>query len=91
MSEEDAALFWEIGNNPAPDPGGSSVGPGLADIIPITEEAAPETATLTRPVPIDKPDDPQCTGVCTRPAGDNQDTKPADSARLARVQERAGA
>ena len=92
MSEEDAALFWEIDNHPARDPGGSSVGPALTDgAIPVTEEAAPETTISTKPVPNDKPDDPRCTDVCTRPAVDSQDTKPADSARLARVQERAWA
>ncbi len=42
-------------------------------------------------MPSDRPEDPQCTGVCARPAGDSQDTKPADSARLAHVQEKAGA
>ncbi len=72
MSEEDTALFWEIGNHPAPDPGGSGVGPGLTDrAIPMTKEAAPETTTSwPRPVPSDRPDDPQCTDVCTRPAGE---------------------
>ncbi len=92
MSEEDATLFWEIDNHPTPDPGDSSEGPALTDgAIPITEEAVPETTIATRSVPNDKPEDPRCTGVCTRPAGDSQDTKPADSACLARVQERAGA
>ncbi len=57
MSEEDAALFWEIGS-----PGGNSVGPALPDrAIPITEETAPETTVSPRPVPNDRPDDPQMT------------------------------
>ncbi len=52
MSEEDAALFWEIGNNPVPDPEGSSVGPALTDrAIPITEGAAPGTMVSPRLVP----------------------------------------
>ena len=42
-------------------------------------------------MPNKKPEDPQCTGVCNRPVSDSQDTKPTDSARLARVQERPGA
>ena len=68
MSEEDAALFWEIGNHLAPDPGGSSVGTALPDrAIPITEETAPETTISPRPVPDDRPDDPRGTDVCTRP------------------------
>ncbi len=84
--------FWKIGNHTTSDPGDSSVGPALADrAVPITEEAVPETTLSTGPVPSERPDDPQCTDVCTRPAGDSQDTKPADSARVARVQERAGA
>ena len=59
MSEDAAALFWEIGNNPIPDPGGSSVGPAIPDgAIPITEEAAPETTISPRPVPNNRPDDP---------------------------------
>ena len=32
MSEEDAVLFWEIDNHSTPEPGGSSVGPALADL-----------------------------------------------------------
>ncbi len=59
MSEEDAAPFWEINNHPTPDPGDSSEGPALADgTIPVTEETVPETTTVTRPVPNDKPEDP---------------------------------
>ncbi len=98
MSEDDAALFWEIGDNPAPDPGRSSVGPTMADrAAPTTEEAASKTTISTRSVPSDRPDgsrctndepdNPQCMDVCTRPAADSQDTKPADSASLARLQE----
>ena len=64
MSEEDAALFWEIGNNPAPDLGGNSVGPALPDRdAPVTEEAASETTSSTRPEPSDGPDNPRCTDV----------------------------
>ncbi len=92
MSEEDAALFWEIDSHPAPGPEDSSVEPKLAEgTIPVTEETVPKTTAVTRPVPNDRPDDPQCTSVCNRPVGDSQDTKPADPARLACVQERAGA
>ncbi len=92
MSEEDAALFWEIDHHPMPDSGDSSVGPALADgTIPVTKETVPEITTVTRPVPNDKPEDPRCTGVCTRSAGDSQDTKPANPACLARMQERTGA
>ncbi len=84
MSEEDAALFWEIGNNPTPDSGGRSVGSALTErAVPMTKEAVPETTILTRPVPSDKPEDPQCTDVCARPTGDSRDAKPADPARLA--------
>ena len=92
MSEEDAALFREIGNNPAPDPGSSSVGPTLSDRAAlIAEEAASETTICIRPVPSDGPDNPRCTEVCANPADDSQDTTPADSARMASVQERTGA
>ncbi len=92
MSEEDAAMFWEIDNHPRPGPGDSSVGSGMADrTVPVTEETVPENTAVTRPVPNEKPEDPQCTGVCSRSMSDRQDTKPADSACLARVQERAGA
>ncbi len=92
MSEKDAALFWEIDNHPAPGPGGSRVEPALADgAVPMPEETVPEITTSTKPVPSDKPEDPRCTGVCNRPMGDCQDTKPADSAHRARVQERSGA
>ncbi len=31
MSEEDAALFWEMDNQPAPGPEDGGVGPGQAD------------------------------------------------------------
>ncbi len=59
MSEEDAALFWEIDNHPTPDPGGGSVGPALTDgAVPVTEEIIPETTTSTKPVPSDRPQDP---------------------------------
>ncbi len=92
MSEEDAALFWEIDNHPTPSLGDSSVGSSLADrTVPVTEETVPEITVVTRPVPNDRPEEPQCTSVCNRLVGDSQDTKPADSARLARVQERVGA
>ena len=91
MSEEDAALFREIDKHPTPVPESSSVGPALTDgAIPITEEAAPETTISSRPVPSDRPDEPQCTELCTRPTVDSQDIKTADSASLTRVQERAG-
>ncbi len=91
MSEEDAALFWEIDNHPTTASGDGSIGPALIDrAVNVTEEAVPETTTSTKPVPSDRPEDPRCTSVCARPAGDSQDTKPADSAHLARVQERAG-
>ena len=55
------------------------------------EEILSENATMTRLVPNEKPEDPQCTGACNRPVRDSQDTKPADSAHLACVWERAGA
>ncbi len=58
MSEEDAALFWEIGDHPTPDPEGISVGPMLSDrAAPMIEEAASETTISTRPVPSVRPDD----------------------------------
>ncbi len=92
MSEEDAALFWEIDNHLTPDSGDSSVGPELADrTVPVTEETVPEITAVTTLVSDDRPEDPRCTSICNRPVGDSQDTKPADSARLARVQESAGA
>ncbi len=92
MSEEDVALFGEIDNHLTPDPGHSSVGPALTDRTVLgTEEIVPGTTTSTIPVPGDRPEDPQCTDACTRPVGDNQDTQPADSARLAHMQERVGA
>ncbi len=98
MSEEDAALFWEIGDHPTPDPGGISVGPMLSDRAAlIAKEAASENTILTRSVPSDRPDDSWCTKdgpdnpryteVCANPADDRQGTKPADSARTARIQE----
>ncbi len=90
MSEEEDALFWEIVNHLTPDPGHCRTSVNGQD-RPGTEEIVPGTTTSTIPVPSDRPEDPQCTGVCTRPAGDSQDTKPADSARLARLQERVGA
>ena len=86
MSEEDTALFWEIDSHPAPGPEDDDVAPEQADrTIPVMEEIVPKNTTVTRPVPNDKPGDPQCTGVCNRPVSDSQDTKSADSARLARV------
>ncbi len=102
MSEEDAALFWEIGNNPAPDPGGGNVGTTLSDrAAPMAEEAASKTTISIRPVPSDRPDNSRCTNdgtdnlrcteVCANPADNSQDTTPADSARMACVQERMGA
>ncbi len=92
MSEEDAALFWEVSSHPAPSPEDSSVGPKQAErTVPVTEESVPEKIVETRSVPEDRPKDPQCTGVCNRPVSESQDTKPADSARLALVQERTGA
>ncbi len=63
MSEEDAALFWEIGNNPAPNPEGVSVGPMISDkAATIAKEAALETAISVRPVPNDGPDNSRCMG-----------------------------
>ncbi len=56
----------------------------------MTEEDVPETTISTRPVPSDRHNDPQCTDVCTRHAGDSRDTKPADPACLACVQEKVG-
>ncbi len=59
MSEEDAALFWEIDNHPVPDPGGSSVGPALADgAVPMPKETVPGITMSTKPVPGDRPEDP---------------------------------
>ncbi len=73
MSEEDAALFWEVANHPAPDPECVSVGPTLPDrAAPITEEAAPEKVIPIRPVPNYEPDDPRHTDACANPRGDSQ-------------------
>ncbi len=75
MSEEDAALFWEIDNHPTPAPGDSSVESVVADgTVPVTEEIVPEITTVTRSVPNEKPQDPRCTGVYNRPVSDSQDT-----------------
>ncbi len=91
MSEEDAALFWEVESHHAPGPD-DSVGPELVEgTVPVTEETVSGNTTVTRSVPKEKPEDPQCTGVCNRSVSDSQDTKPADSARLARMQKRLGA
>ncbi len=79
-------------SHPAPGLDDSSVGPKVAEeTVPVTEETVPKSTAVTKPVPNEKPEDPQCTGVCDRPVSDSQDTKPADSARLACVQERSGA
>ncbi len=92
MSEEDAALFWEVDSHLAPGPEGSSVGLKMAErTVPVTEETVSGNTTVTKSVPNEKPEDPQCTGMCNRPVSDSQDTKPADSAHLACVQERPGA
>ncbi len=89
MSEEDAALFWEIDSHPVTGLGNDSVGAELAErTVSETEETVPENSAVTGPVPDDRPDDPRSTGMCNRPMGDSQDTKPADSACRARVQER---
>ncbi len=72
-------------------PGDNDVAPKQADgTVPVMEEIVPENTIVTRPVPNDRPGDPPCTGVCNRPRSDSQDTKPADSTRLARMRERAG-
>ncbi len=85
-------LFWEIDSHPAPGPEDDGVEPEQADrTVPVMQETVPENTAVTRPVPNEKPEDPRCTGVCNRPVSDSQDTKPADSARLAHVQERTGA
>ncbi len=92
MSEEDAALFWEVDHNPVPDPEGIGVGPMLPDrAAPIAKEAAPEKVILTGPLPIDRPDDPRHTDACASPTDDSQDTKPAESARTNHRQDRTGA
>ena len=78
-------------SHPAPGPEDSSVGTELAErTVPVPEEAVPENTTVSRSVPHEKPEDPQCTGVCNKPVSDSQDTKPADPACLAHVQERLG-
>ena len=42
MSEEDAALFWEMDSHSMPVPEDSSVGPKLAEgTVPVTEETVP--------------------------------------------------
>ncbi len=79
ISEEDAALFWEIDNHPMPGPGDSSVESAVADrTVPVTKDNVPETTTVTRSVPNEKPEDPQCTDVCNRAMGDSQDTTSPD-------------
>ncbi len=91
MSEEDAALFWEMDDQLTPGPENDSMEPRQADgTVPVMKEIIPENTTVTRPVPSDWPEDLQCTGVGNRPVSDSQDTKPADSARRARLQERTG-
>ena len=60
MSEEDAALFWEIDSHPAPGPENNSGGPKLAEgTVPVTEETVPENTAITRPVLDDRPEDPR--------------------------------
>ncbi len=81
MSEEDAALFWEIGDHPTLDPESISVGPMLSDrAAPMTGEAASETTISTRPMPSgmsdddrstnNGPDNPRCPKGCANPADD---------------------
>ncbi len=92
MSEEDAALLWEIHSHPAAGPGNDNVGSKLEErTVPETEKTVPENSAVTGPVPDDRPEDPRSTGMCNGPVGNSQDPKPADSARRARVQERLGA
>ncbi len=86
MSEEDTAFFWEIDSSPTPNPEGDSAGlTSLAKAAMITEGTAPENVIPIRSVPIDKPNDPQCTDACARSSYDSQDTKPAESQLIGRI------
>ncbi len=75
MSEEDAALFWEMDLDPAPDHRSDSV----------------DSTLLTRPVSTSKPDDSRRTDASTTPVDESQDTKPVEPVRAVLGQDQTGA
>ncbi len=89
MSEEDAALFWDVGIDSTLDPKCVNVDLTLSTrAAPIAEEATPKKEIPIRPVPSCEPDDPRRTDACANPMEDSQDSKPVESAHMARMQDR---
>ncbi len=90
MSEEDAALFWEVNIDTAIDHKSASIGSMLPDRAAPTDKEAAAMIPI-RPVPNREPDDPQRTDASASPMDDSQDTKPVESTRTACRRDRTGA
>ncbi len=91
MSEEDAALFWEMDLDPAPDRKSDSADPILPTRAALTNaEVAPEKV-ISIGSTTSEPDDPPCTDARATLVDDSQDTKPVGPARAVHGRDRAGA
>ncbi len=83
VSDEDAALFWEVDNNPTPDPESVSVDPtSLGRAAPIAEKAAPEKADQCQMIGQMTPDTwmhvPAPLMTTRKPSLQSQPTQPVD-------------
>ncbi len=92
MSEEDAALFWEVNFGTAPDHKSASADLTLPDRAALTdEEAAPKKMISIGTVPTSETDVSRRTDASATLVNDNQDTKPVESANTVCRWDRTGA
>ncbi len=92
ISEEDAALFWGVNFDPAPDHQSNNTSPILsARATQTVEEINPERVMSIGSVPTSEPDDPRRVDVSAALVDASQDTKPVEPARAISGREQTGA
>ncbi len=92
MSEEDAALFWEVDPDPASIPqGGNLVLVPSSETAPADEDISHEEVTSIGPLPNSEPDDSRCADASATFVDGSQNTKPVEPVCTVRGLNQAGA
>ncbi len=79
MSEDDAALFWEMDPDPAPSHQSDNIDPMLpAGTAPKAESTIPDKVTSIGPVPTSEPEDSRRADASATLVDESRDTKPVE-------------
>ncbi len=91
MSEQDAALFWEMDPDRASKPRSETVDPAPpSETVPTAGDIFPEKVAPIVSVPTSEPDDSRRVNTCTALSDVIQDTKPVEQQRAVCDQEPTG-